>query len=274
MSSFNVSLTKRYIPAVLLIAIFIIVTNLLNSSVITSNEEHGKIINISGKQRMLSQKLVILGKNSITYKNEQSKEKLQDAIVEIASSHRYLLTKVFTKELNDIYYNQKLDAELKNYILNFKQLLLTQDEKYLITARTTSDKILKKLDKAVKEYERYAREQLETLASYEFYLMLVTLFILLIEVLFIFRPASKQIEKNAVDMYNEQEYKKTIIESNSNAIIAIDWTSKITTYNKKAQEMFGWTKDEMIGSRNLLNIIPEKYKKLHTNSLSSHLPTN
>jgi len=272
-SSFNISLTKRYIPAVLLIAIFIIVTNVLNTNVISSNEEHGKIINISGKQRMLSQRLVILGKNTLSYNDQQSKNKLLNAIKEIENSHKYLLTKVFTKELDDIYYNQKLDIELKEYISNFKQLLLTQDEKYLIRARTTSDKILVKLDKAVKEYERYAKEQLETLATYEFYLMLITLFILLIEVFFIFRPAARQIEKNAIDMYNEQEYVKTIIESNNNAIIAIDWTSKITTYNHKAQDMFGWSKEEMIGSRNLLNIVPPKYKELHSVASKNYLKT-
>ena len=59
-------------------------------------------------------------------------------------------------------------------------------------------------------------------------------------------------------------YLDTVIESNDNAIIVIDKTKTILTYNKKAQEIFGFTKEEMIGSNNLLNIIPLKYKNLHT----------
>ena len=273
MDVLNVSLTKRYVPAVLLIAASVIVTYFVNSNMIVSNKENGKIINISGRQRMLSQRLVILGKNNITHKSQQSKARLENAIMEIEANHNYLLTKVFTKELKDLYYNQKLNQELQEYISHFKQLLLTQDEKYLNTARAASDKILTKLDQAVKEYEKYAKEQLKTLSNYELYLMLITLFVLLVEIVFIFIPTSKRIEKNAINAHNEQEYIKTIIESNNNAIIAIDWTSKITTYNKKAQEMFGWSKEEMIGTRNLLNIIPQKYRELHTVASKNYLKT-
>ncbi len=62
----------------------------------------------------------------------------------------------------------------------------------------------------------------------------------------------------------KEDYESLVIESSNNAIIAIDWTTKITTYNQKAVEMFGWTKQEMIGTRNLLNIVPSKYKDMHS----------
>ena len=270
---FNMPLTKRYIPAVTLIALFIIVTNILNTNSISSNKEYGKIINISGKQRMLSQKLVILGLNYIANKSQYSKKELEDAISEISSSHQYLLTKVFTQELSDIYYKENLNKELLNYIDNFKNLLITHEKKYLDKARITSNLILKKLDRAVKEYERHANTQLEILTNYEFYLMLFTLFLLLIEVFFIFRPAAKKIDKDRIEIIHREEYEKAVIESNNNAIIAIDWTSKITTYNKKAQEMFGWTKEEMIGTRNLLYLIPTRYKKQHTKASEKYLQT-
>ena len=103
--------------------------------------------------------------------------------------------------------------------------------------------------------------------------MLGTLFILLLEVLFIFRPAAKKIEKNTKTLISNKEYEETVIESNNNAIIAIDWTGKITTYNQKAVEIFGWTKDEMIGTKKVLNIIPPKYKDLHTNASKKYLKT-
>ncbi|PHQ65990.1 MAG: histidine kinase [Sulfurimonas sp.] len=270
---FNLSITQRYIPAVLLVAFFIIIANLLTKSVINSNEEYGKIINISGKQRMLSQRLVILGKNYITKKNKSTKSELQDAIDEISSSHQYLLTKVFTQKLNSIYYDKGLNKELEKYILNFKNLLLTQDEQYLIKSRNSSKSVLTKLDKAVKEYEKYSYSQLETLANYEFYLMLTTLFVLLLEVFFIFRPAAKRIEEDTLEIRNKEEYEKAVIESNNNAIIAIDETSKITTYNQKAEQMFGWTKEEMLNRRNLSKIVPPKYKEKHNSASLNFLKT-
>ncbi|EDZ61607.1 multi-sensor signal transduction histidine kinase [Sulfurimonas gotlandica GD1] len=270
---FNLSITQRYIPAVLLVAFFIIVANLLTKNVISSNEEYGKIINISGKQRMLSQRLVILGINYTADRNKSTKSELKDAIDEISSSHQYLLTKVFTKELSDIYYKQGLNDEFDKYVLNFTNLLLTNNQEYLKQSRDSSKSILMKLDKAVKEYEKYANSQLEILAQYEFYLMLTTLFVLLLEVFFIFKPAAKKIEANTQEIINKEEYEKAVIESNNNAIIAINETGKITTYNKKAEQMFGWTKEEMINTHNLSYIVPHEYKDKHNISSIKYLKT-
>ena len=72
---------------------------------------------------------------------------------------------------------------------------------------------------------------------------------------------------------HDKDYLETIIESNNNAIIAIDSNKTILTYNKKAQEIFGFTKEEMIGTKNLLKIIPLKYKNIHTIASSKYFQT-
>ena len=79
--------------------------------------------------------------------------------------------------------------------------------------------------------------------------------------------------KEMLHQEHEKDYLDTIIESNNNAIIAIDATKTILTYNKKAQEIFGYTKEEMIGSKNLLNIIPLKYKNIHTIASNKYFKT-
>ncbi|MCK5109880.1 MAG: DUF3365 domain-containing protein [Arcobacteraceae bacterium] len=84
----------------------------------------------------------------------------------------------------------------------------------------------------------------------------------------------KYIFKAQVDELHKKEiYEETVIESNNNAIIAIDWSGKITTYNAKAEELFGWTKAEMLGTREVLRIIPEKYKKDHIRACTKFLTT-
>jgi len=76
---------------------------------------------------------------------------------------------------------------------------------------------------------------------------------------------NKSKDKELIQQATEQkEYLNTVIESNNSAVITIDKSKKILTYNVKAQDIFGFTQEEMLGSRNLLNIIPLKYKNLHT----------
>ena len=270
---FKLPLTKRYIPAVTLIAIFVIFGNIITNKLITSNNEYAKIINMSGKQRMLSQRLVILASSFNVEPNNVNKSAFKDALLEIETAHKFLLTKVFTKKLEDIYFKENLDKNLKKYLSHFYNLLETQDRKNVYNARNSSKDILVQFDKAVKEYEKYANDQLKELNNYEFYLMLGTLFVLFLEVVFIFIPASKKIDAHTAKLELQEEYEEAVIESNNTAIIAIDWTSKITTYNKKAEDIFGWTKDEMIGKRNLFKIIPKEYKKQHGNASQKYLET-
>ena len=70
-----------------------------------------------------------------------------------------------------------------------------------------------------------------------------------------------------------QDYEYTLSESNNNAIIAIDANRKILTYNKKAEEIFGYTKAEMLGKDNLKLIMPSEYFKKHEKATKSFFKT-
>ena len=268
---FNLSLTKRYIPAVILLTVFVVLSHILINKVVNANDDLAKIINISGKQRMLSQRLIILAQDY--YEDHSKKDKLLKALKEIRDAHKYLLSQVITEELYILYFRKNLNVKLKEYLSNFDNLLKTNNIQFVKKARKESLEILKELDLAVKEYEKYANQKLKETSQLEFYIMWATLLILLLEVLFIFRPAAKQIENNTENLLKNKEYEQTVIESNNSAIIAIDWTGRITTYNKKAQEIFGWTKEEMLGTRNLIKIIPPKYKEQHLKASTKYLKT-
>ena len=269
----NFSLTRRYIPAISLIAIFVIFSHILINKVVNNNKELAKIINISGKQRMLSQKLIILAQNY--YEDFTQKQPLIDALNEIKQSHKYLISLHLTPEIDDFYNNKDhgLNKNLKKYLQHFDNLLILYNPMFIKQARQDSLDILKQLDKVVKMYEKYSDKRLQITSEYEYYLMIGTLILLFLEVIFIFRPAAKQIEKNTKQLITNQEYEETVIESNNNAIIAIDWTGKITTYNQKAVEIFGWTKEEMLNTRNLTRIIPPKYKEDHIKASTQYLKT-
>ena len=76
--------------------------------------------------------------------------------------------------------------------------------------------------------------------------------------------------KNSHSVHN---YESTLTESNHNAIIAIDHTRKILTYNKSAEEIFGYTKEEMIGKDNLHLIMPAGYFKKHDKASAEFFKT-
>ena len=211
---FKLPLTKRYIIAVSLIAVFIILGNIITNKLISTNDEYAKIINISGKQRMLSQRLIVLAHTYNLKPTSINKQILLDNLTKMRTSHTYLLTKVFTNKLNNIYFKQGLNKNLKYYLSIFDNLLQTNDKKYITEAMDLSTSILKQLDKAVKEYEIYTNIKLKELNDYEFYLMLIALLILILEIIFIFMPIERQMEQSS---YNFKKQHNMLIQQSKMA---------------------------------------------------------
>ncbi|MEA2049403.1 MAG: ATP-binding protein [Campylobacterota bacterium] len=268
----KLKLTQRYIPALLLIIIFTILSYVVSENIIKSNNEYAKIINISGKQRMLSQRLVILA-NGYIY-DSTPKDKMLSSIKEMENAHNYLLEKIYNQKLHNIYFRDNLDNNLKKYLTNFYSILTTKDETHLKAALKSSTSILHQLDLVVKEYESYANQQLNKLRDYELYLTIFALIVLLLEALFIFKPAAQEIELSQQELKKHYiDYEDTLLETSNSAIIAINCKGEITTFNKKAEELFGWSKDEIIGRKRLAKLIPKEYRKAHLKSSFHYLKT-
>ena len=76
---------------------------------------------------------------------------------------------------------------------------------------------------------------------------------------------SKKYNEILDTLKQKEHFTSTIIESNKNAIIAINEQQIVTIFNKSAENMFGFSKHEMLNKVSLHNIIPDylikKYKK-------------
>ncbi|MGH2809638.1 MAG: PAS domain-containing sensor histidine kinase, partial [Actinomycetota bacterium] len=58
-----------------------------------------------------------------------------------------------------------------------------------------------------------------------------------------------------------------ILESASDAFVAIDRQGTITAWNRQAEAIFGWPRDEMLGRRLVDTIIPPSYREAHTEGM-------
>lgn len=66
---------------------------------------------------------------------------------------------------------------------------------------------------------------------------------------------------------------RAILESAFDAIVGMDQKGHVTEWNPRAEEIFGWSKDEAIGSRMSELIIPERYRQMHEKGLSHFIVT-
>lgn len=278
----NFSFTKRYILALSIIAILSTLAYFNMNHLISSQYSSGNIINISGKQRMLSQQISL---HAIYYKTKTLKENIK--LME--KNHNYLISMPMNQELKDLYFGNKisidknkkdyineiskrvksdyiqepimLDKKVRAYLDQAKNFLETRSGNSLTYLLTNSKPLLQDLDKATSLYVKEAQKNTKLLIKVELYIFILTLLTLLFEALFIFRPANKKIVNDKIIITKEKEYSNTVIESSTNAIITLDRELKIITFNKKAQEIFGYTKNELKNTISLQKIIPTLKEK-------------
>jgi PAS domain S-box-containing protein len=247
------SFRNRYIPALLIIALFSILGFVNVKEINSSIENEGKIINISGRQRMLSQRLVLLASNYLHNPNISTRNELLKNIVNMEKSHFFLLKSNSSAVVADIY-EKGLDKKVRNFIEQFK-LIATDDGdmEILKKLRKESQYLLEELDFVVHTYEIEYEKKLKTLQQKGKYLLLGILLVLLLEWLFIFRPASLKMKENTKNLEETiarqlEELQKSIDIISENVIYSRTDTKGFITYASKAFcKISGYTNDELLG---------------------------
>ena len=70
-----------------------------------------------------------------------------------------------------------------------------------------------------------------------------------------------------------ERHLQVIIDTSPSAVITADEQGMITGWNRKAEEIFGWSHDEAIGRTLAATIIPRRYRELHQRGLTRFIET-
>lgn len=211
---------KWYLFALAAIALTVIIAQILIQQHLDSQLDDSRVINVAGRQRAYSQKLVkeVLQLNSAKNLEEQNE-------ISRALKQTLFVWKVSHEGLQKG--NDSIGLPLEN---NSKILALFQDVSPHHAAMVTSaeeilqafvvqpdsiapniapqlqnilaneQSFLVKMDAIVNAYDAISKEQLQQLKLKEYVLLGVSLLILFLELLFIFRPMSIQIRETIADL--------------------------------------------------------------------------
>lgn len=251
--SFN--FTKRYVLALTIIAILSILAFFNLNKLLSIQSNDATLINLSSQQKILTRQVAFY---AIYYKLN----KLKSNIKLMEDAHSKLTSMNMSPKLSSIYYGKEifLDNKVKKYLYHAHRFLENRDGRSQNYVLKNSEDLLDDLEKAVKVYLEEAQANTDKLKQVEFYILFMTLLTLFFEAIFIFRPANKNINKKTEELTIEKNYSNTVIESSPNAIITIDNESKIRTYNKMAENIFGYSKEEMINKPLFNKIIPNIFE--------------
>lgn len=207
------NLRRLYLFALLTIGITVLLSQLLIQYNLSAQLSDSRIINISGKQRMLSQKLtkeiLILNFVSDTTKSKEEIIRINETINLWKYNHYALengndslgFPKKKSPKLTQLFIAIKpnFDTMIKasnQFLANKKAHINDADNKKLVETILENEAVfLAKMNQIVGEYDNEALKKVTLQSKTEYAILLFTLFVLLLEFLFIFKPTNKKIEK-------------------------------------------------------------------------------
>lgn len=212
------SITKAYLSAVLLIALLATGAFFSLHSALKNTENTALVVNMAGKQRMLSQKVALeahnvrhnqLFKNSKLY--SQALKNLHKAVDEMTDANKKLSSGQLTNtsfmapssDVLDMYFGE---MNLYQRVYDYTKLAKGINEntpsgkllQVIQKLNSLSEPLLNDLNKVVFKYQQEGESRLVFLQKMETFIWLLTLIALLLEIVFIFRPMAKRVAKGSL----------------------------------------------------------------------------
>ncbi|QCX01714.1 PAS domain-containing protein [Aggregatimonas sangjinii] len=218
---------KWYLLALAGIALTIIVAQLLIQTHLNSQLNDSRVINVAGRQRAFSQKLVkevlLLEEATKSEEYRQIRSEIERTVSIWKTSHEGL-----QKGNSDMNLPKEEDPEILSLFQNIDRhhrAMVNATEAILAKEPATVDfnkekrillenerDFLRLMDNIVNKYDERSNAKLQNLKQKEYFLLAFSLLILLLEMVFIFRPLSVQIRKTISNLM------KTQLESDDSAL--------------------------------------------------------
>ena len=199
------NLIVAFVGALAAIASLTIVSQVLLHKIVGEKSPSARVINIAGRQRMLSQRIGLLAKlyreGDITVKPE-----LLELVTQMETSHLALLKGNIEQNLNhqlspalqQLYFGdpQHLDRRTHDYLEVVRTLINSNNEgersaAYRRIEQFAQSGLLSRLDRAVDLFESEATQDINTFKQTQQLIVGLLLLILILQALFIFRPLVK-----------------------------------------------------------------------------------
>lgn len=214
-------LTRRYVIALTIIALLALAANVMLNLTIAAQDSYASIINISGRQRMLSQRVALFSQRLAQEKDQTAFQQTRDALLEsiqlMEGSHQALvhgseafnLSASLTASANPIYFEAPffLDEQVRLFLEAARQVAdtplqsLHPDHPALIRITTAAEhRLLDTLNQAVSHFEQESHAKVERTEQLENLVLLVTWLCLILEAFLIFRPMVRSVIRSQEEL--------------------------------------------------------------------------
>jgi len=262
---FTAIMTGGYSLAIFFIAFFALISYLGLYLGVKNFETGAAVINVSGRQRMLSQRIARQSHELIQAEEKAECRRQLRASADLMEKSHYGLIKGDEKlnlpddpspAVRAIYFEPPilLDEHVRAFIAAARALAeepvenLVHGNRYMNFIESEShDTLLRSLDALVSQYQQETETDIAGLKAFAGGLFVLILLVLLLESAFIFRPLSRRIQKKADDLAASENKLHDITSALGEGVFVSDNKGRVTFMNPEAERLVGWSEAELRG---------------------------
>ncbi len=226
------------------------------SQLITSQEVYAKLINISGKQRMLSQKTTLMVKRAAETKDKKLQEHLLELLELMKKDHDFLLRNLTSPSLENIYFQKPydIDRKVKKYFTLLESFIKNKDITLISDIENYSFILLPNLDHAVYEFEKESEQKTYQLKKRELFILAGTLLTIILEALLIILPSIKRIESSEKELKDLNENLENKVQEQKEIILK-------EQEDKKRKEKFFFEQSKLLSMGEMIGNIAHQWRQ-------------
>ncbi len=195
-----------YVLALLLIAAFTLAFHFITDNIVRQQDDTARVVNISGRQRMLSQRVVRLALERAahtTFRSDAETDKgLNEAIDLLSAMHAELMQSATSPAVLAVYTSApyRLDEQMRAFLVHARALAAKKPDQLTIDDSdlraldvAVQTPLVQALNAAVTALQDSSEASIKSLRKLIAWLTVLMLAILLAEALFLYRPLFKRL---------------------------------------------------------------------------------
>lgn len=273
------SIVIRYLLVLALLGSISVSFHFAFHHLLGEQQNYGYLINLSGQQRMLSQRIERLVDRLLVQDDAKERETLRNAARLMEEGHNRLTDPVrgrLSEPLLEIYHgtDSLLDADVRRFlhhafkIADLPSGALTPEHPYIRSFRlVAASELLGRLNAVVRQYQQESEIAVSKLNTLKFWEVLISLAALLLSGTLVFQPLVVRITNDIQTLSEAHTRLRGTLDSALDAIITIDADGHILAFNRSAEFLFGYRFTDVEGRDIAELLIPPESRLLHRQGL-------
>jgi len=198
-------LLLNHIIALFLLLSMVSISYVILTSIISMQSDSSLLVNSCGKQRMYTQKVLYLVNNfSAKKENDYLKKLISEELGLLQLNNNYLVAKLSDKksvsfqnqEVINLFQNEKgINSKYLQFKNSIQIYIDNREEKNLLKIEEYGRELLNLYDDTTQTYQDMSKLKIKKLLFYEKIIFIISLITIILEGLFIFRPAIFEVYK-------------------------------------------------------------------------------